>query len=709
MAKMTEDQLRTVLDHELQQSVSWSNSTIREEQERNLQYYLGLPMGNEVEGRSQIISWDVFEIIESAMPGFIEPFFSGDNIGEFAPRQPDDEAFADQATDLVNYVIKDQNDGFILFNTWIKDGLLSKVGIVRASWQSQDPKKEEYENLTEEQVTQLVSDQAVTVKEVIAKVPEGIPPEAIAQAQAMGQQIPQIYDISIERAMPGRVKCENVRPEAFVISRGAKSVKTATLIGEMVIYTRSDLKEMGFDGSAEVNDYDDQAVLMDEVIDDIRGELPFRRVDGDSADPALEEIRLFRGFMKADYNGDGIAEYRRVLVGGNMFLENEEVEDQEYCVITPIPMPHRVIGMAYADPAADIQRLKTSLTRQFLDSVYLANNPRTYINTEANVNLDDLLNQRIGGIVRGKGPADQAFAPMQTTLVATESLEALQFADTMRETRLGITRYNQGLDAESLNKTAAGIQKIFNAADKRQAMTLRIMAETGIKDLFRLVLKLLCKHQDQEMTIRLRGEWVTFNPREWNPDMDVTIAVGIGSGDKTETLMMLQQFMLYAQQAALVGVIKPENVYEFGKMLLRNMKLKGAEDKLLSDPAKQPPQEPQPNPDMIKAQAEVQSKQAELQLKQQSTQADIQAKQQSAQIDVEKAKVELQIKLAELQIKQQELNLKAQNAQIDQQIRQQSAVMQASDDVARAQREQQKFDADQERQAQAHEASKERE
>lgn len=691
MAKMTDDALQQMLQQEVASAAAWSDTNLREEQERNLRYYLGLPMGNEVAGRSQVLSWDVFEIVESAMPSFIEPFFSGDNIGEFQPRTPDDEAYTDQATDYCNYLIKDRNPGFMIFTTWLKDALISKVGITRAEWRAEEPKRVEFEALSDEQLVKLVQDQRSEIIEHDAYPVPGMPPLNEAQQIQLGGQVqqPMLHDVTVLQKQEGCVRIENVRPENFIVSRGAKSAQTARVVGEWVTYTRSDLKEMGFAKAMDVQSFDVTAMGLHGEIALLRDDNSGMQTNPESADPTMEEVTLFRGFLKADVDGDGVAEYRRILAGDTI-LENEEAEWQDYCVITPIPIPHRVVGMAYADPASEIQDIKTALTRQYLDSLYRANNPRTYVNTDAKVNLDDLLSTRIGGIVRGKGPAETAVSPLHTVAVSRDALEGIQYADTMRETRLGLTRYNQGLDANTLNKTAHGIERIMGAADKRQAMTLRILAETGIRDLFRLVLRIITKYQDMAATVRLRNQWVQFDPRQWNPDMDCVIAVGVGTGEKPETMAMLQQFAQYMAAAEPFGVVTAANVYEFGKLLAKTGKLRGAEEKLLTDPSSPEAQQAaqakqqQPDPATMKVQADIQATQAEMQLKTQQVQADMHANQQAAQIDLEKAQVELQIKLAELDIKRQELELKARSAAVDHQIAMQRAQMQASDDMARA-------------------------
>ena len=684
-AAMPDDSLLLLLADEVDKAENWANANIRGEQQRNLQYYLGMPLGNEVDGRSQVVSWDVFEVIESAMPSFIEPFFSGDHIGEFQPRGPQDDAYAQQATDVVNYIIKDQNPGYNIVNCWIKDALLSKIGIVRAEWEEQEPKKIEMEDLSDEQFQMLMQDGESEVVEHTAKPDEDAAQQiqaqysqamqqwqqAAQQAQQQGQQPPQqpqmpqqmpsLHDVTVMQKQEGKVCIENVRPENFVISRGAKSLAKARCVGEFITMTRSEINQDGLDGDG-VSDFSGGDNARQQVMQMLRDDVSSSYGSSDSADKSMEEVTLFRGFIWAD-GGNGIATCRRVLAGGNMMLVNEESDGPDYAIITPIPIPHRVIGMAYADPAAELQRLGTTLTRQYLDSLYAANNPRTYVNMQSGVNLDDLLSTRINGIIRGNGPAGDAIQPIQTTLVSRDALEGIQLAQTMRESRLGITRYNQGLDSDTLNKTATGIQKVMGAADKRQQMTLRNMAETGMKDLLKLVLKLVTKYQEKSSVIRLRGEWVEYDPRGWNPDMDATVDAGLGSGDKTETLMMLQQFGQYMAWAQTVGAVTPQNVFEFGKMLAKYGKLRDADTKLLTAPNPNP--EPQPSPEQIKAQAEQQKVQFQAQTAKELKQMELQDSAHKFQAEMQ-SQMTVDQNRQEWEARQKQMELQ-QQAQLEQQ------------------------------------------
>lgn len=640
MGKMTDDELRSAVDHEVSESAAWTGSALAGERERNLAYYLGQPLGNEVAGRSQVVSWDVFEVVESALPDLLEPFFAGDNICEFEPQEPGDEAYNDQVTDVINHLIKKKNPGFLIFNTWIKDGFLSKIGIVR-SWQdnTKKVKKARYKGLTDLQLVKMVNDPRITILTHDA-APD---PEQQEVTNALAQPPQMLHDIEVViDSGPRGIRIENVEPSSFILSRHAKKMEDVTAIGELRQYTRSDLVGMGFDRARVERLSDYQAAHADFAID------PDRMMQADHGEGANQQLTLFFGFVKVDFDGDGIAEWRRVFMAGNDILENEEVEDHEYSIWSPILLPHRIIGMALADPVVSIQDTKTALTRQYIDSLFLANNPRTWV-VPSQVNLDDLLSNRIGGLVRMNAP--NMAGPLQTTLVANESLQGIELANNMREERIGINRLNQGLDADSLNKTATGAQIANTRDQKRALMMLRVFAETGCKDLCKRLLRLTCEYQDKPATIRLRNQWVEYDPRGWSAEMDVNINVGLGSGDKSQTIQFLGMMGAYFQQAATVGVVKPENVYNLGKMLLKAGNIQGGEGKLLSDPSTQEQAPPQKSPEQILAEAQVEAER----IKQETKREEM-----AHQLAMSQAKLdaETQLKLLDLQIEDKKVRAK---------------------------------------------------
>lgn len=623
--KITEDDLRRIVDREVSNASIWQRNVLSDEQDRNLRYYLGMPLGNEVDGRSKYTSWDVFEVVEGAVTELIEPFFSGENIGKFEPAGIGDEDFAEQATDYINYKITKHAGAFVKFTSWIKDGLISKIGVMRVWWDATKQKiRRNYAGLSIEQIAMMQQDPSI---------------EIIEQ-----EQVGEAFNVSVVVDKGPKGLCyTNTPPENFIISRGAKFDDDGPVIGEICTYTASDLVEMGFKRQVvdELSDYDVSGSVFDEQ--EIRdGTFLGDRMD--RGEGANREIRLFSGFVKADMDDDGIVEWRRVLMGGNTILENEAVEDHEYCIWTPIPLPHRVVGMSFADVTAPIQDSGTALGRQYLDSLYLANNPRSFA-VEDQVNLADMLNTRIGGIVRMKAPG--MAGPLQTSVVARDALEGIEWNKTQREQRVGVTRFHQGLDDDALNKTATAASLRYDNSQKRMLMTLRTFAEVGVKALYRKALKISVEYQDKEEMIRLRDSFVPFQPSKWNPEMDVTIEVGIGSGDKDRLLMRLQLVGNALKEAAMAGLpaVQGENLYQLLKMIVSAANIKNGDRLLLTDPKNVPPQPPKPTPDELKIQAQMQLEGAK-------AQADVQKFQAQATIDSQSKQMEID---AELQKTREEI------------------------------------------------------
>ncbi|MGE8691102.1 MAG: portal protein [Achromobacter sp.] len=693
MPKLDDAEFEKILDSQINEAASWQEEHFSQDRERNYKAYLG-EAAPAPEGRSQAVSWDVFETIESALPDLIEILCGGDTVAAFEPVGEEDEAFSEQATDYINYIALKQNPGFLIFNTWIKDALLSKIGVVRAYWATTEKVvTRDYTGLDADQLTMLMGQEGAEVtaqssqddpqdveqrQRIAGSLNVMAPDQRMAAAVYLQSPVRQLYDVTIKcTRKKSRTYIDNVQPENFIISARAKTLAAADIVGEMKALTRSDMRELGYP-EAKVKTVQSFDVVADQtqgIAQTASDETADPTVGEDSPDDATEPVLVFDGFIRLDYDGDGISEWRRVVRGSNATLVNEEAEGHDFAVMSPILIPHRLIGMALADPVLPLQQSSTTMLRQYTDSLVLANNPRTAV-LDGQVNLDDLLNNRIGGIVRVK--ALGAAAPLQTANVADSALQGIEFNDSKREARTGITRYNQGLDADTLNKTATGVTKIMSAGDARKKMMARIMAETGIKDLFRLLLRIVTDNQDKAATYRLRGEWVRVDPSPWNPEMDVTIEPGQGTGDKSQTVQTLQG-VLEAQKEALAAglpLVDTKKIYNTLDAILKAAGIKGT-SKYFNDPDQTPPGQPQgtpqgqdgePNADAL-AQAQVKAAELDLQGKQLQIAANMQAKQ--ADVEIERVKLqqaqvqlaikerELAIKEAELQIKQQDLRLKA--------------------------------------------------
>jgi predicted GNAT family acetyltransferase len=550
---MDEGTLKGILDAEIDNAIGFIESETTDDRRKALEYYNRYEYGNEVEGRSQIVTGEVAEVVDGALPQLLRIFTQSDEIVRFEPKGPGDEEKAKQATEYVNWVMSRDNDGVLLMHNWFKDALLQKNGIVKVYWDEKiDVSKEKYQNLTQDEVTMLLNDPEVEVvnQKTTEIAPAGVDP--------MGMPIPPIYsyDIKLKKTKKtGKVIVENVPPEEFLISKKARTIADAPFVAHRKLTTRSELIAMGFDKDIVDNlpTYSDLTYNQENVARFDQGEQPS---DQASLDFSMQEIEVMEVYIKVDFDGDGIAELRKVTYAGSDILDNEEVDFVPFCSICPIPMPHKFFGHSLADRAVDIQLIKSTVTRQILDNLYMTNSPRMGV-VEGQVNLDDLLTVTANGIVRMKNT--QAIVPLTVPPTANQSFPLLEYLDSVQAKRTGVSDQMNGLNPDVLqNSTATAVAMMQNSAAGKVELIARVFAETGVKDLFQKILQLLCKYQDKERIVRLRGKYVSIDPREWTNGFDISINVGLGTGNKQEQMAMIAM-VLGKQEEILktVGINNP--------------------------------------------------------------------------------------------------------------------------------------------------------
>lgn len=677
--QMTEDELGTIVDAELRQSIAYMGGRLSEMRRKAEYYYLGEAVEDlappPVPDRSSVVSTDVADTVEWTLPALMEIFTAGDDVVEFKERHPDKEKDAQQTTDTCNYVFYQQNPGWNILHDWIKDALIQKNGILKVWWESKiDETREEYSGLTDMQMAKLLQDPEVepiehsvypdeqAAQSMMAQyqLAQQQYSDAAAQAQAAGQpfnaqppqqpdlsKVPMLHAVTLKRTRKnGKVCIENVPPEEFFISRRAKTIETSPFSGHRKQKTLSELRADGYENVDDLSS-ETEADLNPERIERLAwdDDYAWTASNGtENLDPSQRVIWITECYLQVDYDGDGIAEWRKVTRAGGKTLRNEECDGPPFVSCTTIRLPHRFFGLSLADLAMESQRIKTALWRGVLDNMYLQINGRTAA-VEGKVNLDDLLTVRPGGIVRVKElsavqPLQQGFSDM------AGAYQALEYADAAKQDRTGITKYTQGSDADTLNKTKGGLENITNRSDMRIKLIARVIAEGGMKDLFRMIQKLLAQYQDRAMTIKLTGGWAEVDPRAWKNDFDMVCNVGLGTGDKSQVIQHLTTMGMAQQQALQIGVATPQNIYNTLRKLPAALGYKSADD-FFTDPSKQPPQPPKPDPEIQKAQI--------------SAQADVQKANAQAQADIAKIQAQHASDMAELEQKERLDSVRAAN------------------------------------------------
>jgi hypothetical protein len=661
MAKMDDVEFQSVVRNEVEQALGNYDTEYSQDRIEAMDYYLGEPFGNEQPDRSQVVSTEVSDTVEHIMPSLMRIFTQSDEYVRFAPTGPEDVALAEQASDYANWVINTDNRGFEIVHNWFKDALILKNGVVKFYWDEKvDVETEEYEGLTETEMVMLVADTEVeVVEQEEVEMGEG-------QVGLDGQYIPPplSYNVKLRRTKnSGRIEIENVPPEEFLISARAKSLEDANFVAHRTNMPVSDLVEMGFDKD-EVEKYAGYTDL--DVSEERQSRFEDLETSGstDSQDPIMRNVLVTECYIRSDYDGDGVAEFRRVLTVGSSYhiLENEECDILPFAMISPILMPHRAIGRSIAELVMDVQLIKSTLMRQLLDNIYNTNNARV-VAVEGQVNLDDLLTNRPGGIVRTRQPG--AVQPLQVPDVSSSVFPALNYMDSVREQRTGISKQAMGLDADALQSTTAtAVSAMQSAQQGKIEMIARVFAETGVRALFRGILHLATKYQNKDKIIRLRNEFVEMSPREWSNMYDVQINVGLGTAQKQEQIGFLMATA--AKQESIIAQMGPENpmvsLAQYRNTLAKIAELSGFKD---SDQFYAPAQQIEQTVQQQKAMAqqkgqqqdpaialEMQKFQAEMQMKQAEFQATQELKvrqmEQDFQLKRERADAELQLRRDEI-------------------------------------------------------------
>jgi len=648
MAKMSLTELKALLEAERNDALAAvAASKLSAERSDAMDYYLG-DMGKDMpaqEGRSHAVSTDVADTVEGIMPSLMEIFCSGDEIVKFAPVGPNDSAAAEQETDYVNHVFLQLNPGFLILYTFIKDALLSKTGIVKVWWEERTlEERETYYDLTDDAFAILAADPDVEIVAHTAR-PALLPPPG----EDLPEGGPLIHDVECVRAKDAAyAKVEAVPPEEFGISRNARSLRDCDYCFHKILIQQAKLIAEGYDAD-QVKMLPTYTALtnIEEVRRDTVNEYEY---SGDENNQAARRIETTEHYIRMDYEGDGRARLYKVRTGGQQgdILRKDgkpdivAFDDIPFAAMTPVIQTHRFFGRSLADLVMDIQRIKTAVLRGVLDNVYLANNPRVEVAEQfaSPETLDDLLVSRPGGIVRTKQPGGLNWQVVPS--IAAQAFPVMQYMDAMREWRTGVTRQGQGIDADALqNQSATAVNQVFSAAQAKIKLIARIFAETGIKDLFWLLHETIRKHGQARQTVQLRNQWVAIDPREWKKRDHLTVHVGLGSGTKQAQMMALGQVMGLQEKAIGLGMVSKKNLHNAASQYVALAGLQSP-DQYFLDPSQPPnpadsagaPIAPPPSPDMLKAQADQQQGQQQIQITAAKAQADQQHVTAQAQADL---------------------------------------------------------------------------
>jgi len=635
---MDDAELQAIITQDLVDAVSYVDSDLSPTRAKGTEYYRGDLFGNEVEGNSKVVAMEVRDTVSAMLPSLMRVFFNSENVVEFAPRGPEDVKMAQQATDYANYVFQNDNNGFLTSYAIFKDALVRKCGIAKFWWEDEEKVRiEEYTGLDDQTLEMLMQEPGAEVKIVVSYPDPSIDEMQISTVDPLtGQPVMEppamVHDVQIKRiTKDGRIRIMAVPPEELLLDRRARSFDDATIIAHRQMATMADLLAMGYDQ----DEIEENLSTTDlDSNDEYLARQPLSTTFGtnDAANPMMRRVLYIEAYSRVDYDGDGIAELRKVccMGGGYKVVRNLPASYIPFADFPCDPEPHTspLEAMSIFDITRDLQEIKSEILRNTLDSLAQSIHPRTAV-VEGQVNIDDVLNNETGAIIRMRAPG--MVQPLTTPFVGQAAFPMMEYMDQIKEDRTGMSKAAMGLNADALqSSTKAAVNATINASQGRIELTARILAE-GMKKLFKGILFLATTHQDKARMVRMRNEWVQIDPRFWDTSMDANINIALGNGDTNEKLQALM--MIMAKQEQILQQLGPTNPLvtpqQFSNTLRKIVELSGFKDStsFFQDiPADYVPPTPQPKPtpEEVLAQvqaesikADIQKKAAELELKRQ--------------------------------------------------------------------------------------------
>lgn len=673
---MSDNQLTALIGRKVYQAMNDEDGDLSDARQDIFDRYYGDLYGNERDGYSRFTTREVLETIEWVLPSVLRVFVGSDRVVSYDPVSMEDEEQAEQETDIANHAILKANDGdgFLALHHWCKDALMNPTGYIKTMVvEDEKTETQKYSGIDEVALSRLAQQEGVEILEQDSRMEQiFIPNPSIPDGPSVPVEI-EVFDVKIRRTyIEKKLNILPVPPEEALVDNDCVSTNldTADFICHRVKRPFTELVNEGYDaellnsvGTSEDYQYNDERV----------NRLFYEDEDPDAEDEEDESMRTFwvhDCYMWVDYDGDGIGEFRNVVVIGKTIFKNEPVDHQPMVAMSSILIPHKHNGLSIAQIVLDIQELMTTLTRQALDSIYRFNVGRKYISEDMLVEdgstMEALLNTQSEFVpVRGN-PAAGVMEETRTSILS-DILPMMEQIKQSQEVRSGVAP-NLTLDPDVLQQSTMGaFMGAMDQASQRIEMLVRIFAETGWKQLFRKIHQLIKQHPDIVSAIKLRGRWIDdVDPESWRDRTSVTVNVGLGFNNRQQTLGLLTQLLGLQQEAIAAGLSDPTKIYNTLEQIVTSASL-GEATRYFNDPTApdyQPP-EPQPDPQAILAQAQAQAltsksqtEQFEAQTKAQLDQIKVQSDQQKAQFDIQRAQLDAEMKMRELEAKEREMALK---------------------------------------------------
>ena len=638
---MTESEVVRFLAEKIDDALNVDGGDLSEVRQRNFNYYVGKPYGTERDGYSSVVTREAMETVEWALPSILRVFTSGDRVVEFVPVGPEDEQAAEQETDIANHYLFKEGNGFLAIHHWVKDALMFPNGYIELDCEEVERSRvEEYQGLS-----------AIGLQQVMMSLAMKGEVEVLGHDERM-TEAGVAYDVKLRVTWTEKKpRLIPVPPDEMLVDKNCLSLDLdeADFVGRRVKKSKSELIAEGFDadkleliGATDEHSWGDERTnrlfYEDEEPD-----------DSDETGGAERKYWVYRVVTNIDEDGDGRLERRRIVMIGDTIFEDEETDYQPFVALASILLPHKHTGMSYIDIAKDLQEIKSTLWRQLLDNIYKMNTRRKYVG-EAFISDEagtlDVLLDNSSEFIPARDPNSIREETVQP--IVSDLLPVIQGVAEMQNVRTGISP-QLSLDPDVLQQTTMGaFNSAIEQASQRIEMLVRIYAETGFRQLFRKMHQVLRTYIDRPKIIRIRGDWVEFNPATWDERSDVTVNVGLGFQNKEQKMALLAQLLGLQKEGLAVGLADNSTIYNTLESLVSNAGV-GHVSKFFKDPAKTPPPPPpQPDPMAMLALEEAKARALEAQTKAQTAEANAAAQQKELELKTVQLQLEIEKTRAEI-------------------------------------------------------------
>ena len=560
---MTETEIQGIVREAVLEAVDFVESEIAPSRIKAQRYFDGEVDIGEEDGRSKVVATKVRDTVRAIKPSLMRVFLSTDRAVEYVPSGPKDVNFAEMATKYMQYKFNELG-GYRIINDAFHDALVKKVGVVKAYWDTYiDQEIYEYHDINDQEYALIINEDNVEVIEHSV--------EMSIEIDMMGMQVemPKHYLKIARNTERGDMCMESVPPEEFFVDRSAKRLEDAYVVAHRTEMRVSDLVAMGYE-------YEDVVDLTGLSTSNTTANAEeFERQGYDTVyaqesiqDPSMRLVAVTEAYMRIDVDGTGVAKLQKIVLGGDDYqiLSIEPWGEVPFAVFEIDPEPHTFFGRSIADILMNEQDASTMMLRGVLDNVALTNNPQREV-LDGQVNIEDLLNNEIAGIVRVK--TSGAVRDLAVPFVAGQTLVAMQYLDAEIESKTGVTKASSGLNPDAMQSTtAAAVNATIQAAAGQVEVMARNLAEGGMRRLFKLMLKLMVENVDEAVMMRMAGgQYQPIDPRAWNAKMDVTVNVGLGTGREDQRSaalaqalqMQLQVYQGYGPNNGLVSMTNIRN------------------------------------------------------------------------------------------------------------------------------------------------------